>query len=131
MPKDQKKPRSGPAVTTLGRETEFYGKLTFTESLRIEGKFEGVIEATGDLFVDKGAEVKAEVARVASAIVEGTLRGRIEAADKVDMLSAAKVYGDVLTAKLRIADGAIFEGRCEMIRNSGAWSPFPPPKTGV
>lgn len=131
MSKDQKKPRSGPVVTTLGRETEFYGKLSFSESLKVEGKFEGIIEATGTLYVERGAEVKADLARAASVVVAGTIRGRIEAADKVDMLPDAKVYGDVRTSKLRIADGVIFEGRCEMIRNPSVWSPFPAQGQGV
>ncbi len=34
------------------------------------------------------------------------------------MLPTGKIYGNVRTAKLRIADGVVFEGKCEMIRNS-------------
>ena len=131
MAKEQKKAQSGPAATTLGKETEFYGKLTFADSLKIEGRFEGVIDSTGSLYIDSGAEVKADLVKAASVIVSGTVRGRIEAADKVDMLNDAKVYGDVRTAKLRIADGVIFEGRCEMIKNPGSYSPFPPRGTGA
>jgi cytoskeletal protein CcmA (bactofilin family) len=42
------------------------------------------------------------------------------------MLPSAKVYGNVRTAKLRIADGVIFEGICEMIRDPAAFTPFSP-----
>jgi cytoskeletal protein CcmA (bactofilin family) len=34
--------------------------------------------------------------------------------NKVDMMSGAKVQGDVTAARLRIADGVLFEGKCKM-----------------
>jgi cytoskeletal protein CcmA (bactofilin family) len=34
--------------------------------------------------------------------------------DKIDMLSGAEVRGDCITARLRIADGVLFEGQCSM-----------------
>jgi len=34
--------------------------------------------------------------------------------DKVDMMSGARVHGDVNAARLRIADGVLFEGKCKM-----------------
>jgi cytoskeletal protein CcmA (bactofilin family) len=42
----------------------------------------------------------------------------------LEMLATARVYGNVRTSKLRIADGVVFEGTCEMIRDPGAFSPF-------
>jgi cytoskeletal protein CcmA (bactofilin family) len=38
----------------------------------------------------------------------------VYARDKVDMLGGAKVHGDVSAARLRIADGVLFEGKCKM-----------------
>ena len=35
----------------------------------------------------------------------------------VEMLATSKIYGNVKSAKIRIADGVVFEGKCEMIRN--------------
>ena len=32
------------------------------------------------------------------------------------MLSTGKVYGNIKTAKLKIADGVVFDGNCEMIK---------------
>jgi cytoskeletal protein CcmA (bactofilin family) len=34
--------------------------------------------------------------------------------DKVDMMSGAKVHGDVNASRLRIADGVLFDGKCKM-----------------
>ena len=33
------------------------------------------------------------------------------------MLSTGQVFGNIRTAKLKIADGVVFDGECEMIRN--------------
>jgi len=77
-------------------------------------KFKGTIEATGALIVDKGASVDADHISVTSLTVQGSVIGQVRAVDKVDMLSGSRIYGDVAAAKLRIADGVLFEGQCSM-----------------
>ncbi len=111
-------------ATTLGKETSFSGVLRFKDSLRIKGKFEGEIDAMGRLIIDADAVVNARKIRATSVVIGGIVRGDIDAADRLELLPSAKVYGNVRTAKLRIADGVIFEGKCEMIRDPAAFSPF-------
>ena len=105
-----------PIATTLGRETVFSGTMRFSTSLKVEGNFEGEIISSGFLYVEKGARVKADV-QVGSVVVGGVVEGNIVAAEKLEMLSTGKVYGNVTTSKLKIADGVVFEGKCEMIKN--------------
>lgn len=111
-------------ITTLGPETSFSGKLKFDESLKICGSFDGEIDAKGILFIDEPATVNARLIKASSIIVSGQVRGDMEAVDKIEMLPSARVYGTVRTTKLRIADGVIFEGRCEMIRDAETYNPF-------
>ncbi|MDR0997642.1 MAG: polymer-forming cytoskeletal protein, partial [Treponema sp.] len=99
----------------LGESTSFNGLLRFKETLRIRGKFKGTIEATGALIVDKGALVEADHIAVTDLTVSGTVIGAIHAIDKVDMLPGADVRGDVTATRLRIADGVLFDGQCNMI----------------
>ncbi|MEI6874889.1 MAG: polymer-forming cytoskeletal protein [Spirochaetota bacterium] len=113
-------------TTTFGSETGFSGTLRFKDSLKIKGNFEGEIDATGRLYVDSDAIVSARRIVATSVVISGTVRGDIEAPDRVEMLPSAKVFGDVRTARLRIADGVIFEGSCEMIRDPATFSPFSP-----
>ncbi len=101
----------------LGSGTILKGTLKFSSSVRISGKFEGAIQSDGFLYVENGAEVRADI-KARSIVVGGVVRGNIEAYDKIEMLSSGKIYGNVRTAKLKIADGVIFEGKCEMIKNS-------------
>jgi cytoskeletal protein CcmA (bactofilin family) len=114
MPKSEGKRKDGSQIVVLGEQTNFNGFLRFKETLRIQGKFKGTIEASGALIVDKGAVVEADHISVTSLTVFGTVIGAVRAIDKIDMLSGAEVHGDLTAARLRIADGVLFEGQCYM-----------------
>jgi cytoskeletal protein CcmA (bactofilin family) len=114
MPKFEGKKKEGVQVVVLGEHTSFNGFLRFKETLRIQGKFKGTIEASGALIVDKGAVVEADHISAASLTVFGTVIGAVRAVDKIDMFSGAEVHGDLTAARLRIADGVLFEGQCRM-----------------
>ncbi len=101
--------------TTLGRETVFKGTMKFSESLKIDGNFEGDIESSGFLYIEEGAMIKADI-KVRAVVVGGIVHGNITASEKLEMLSTGQVYGNIRTAKLRIADGVVFDGKCEMIK---------------
>jgi cytoskeletal protein CcmA (bactofilin family) len=124
MPKLRKEEIPPLVATTLGKETSFSGTLRFKDSLRIQGKFEGEIDSMGRLLIDGDAVVNARRIRASSVVVGGVVHGDIEAVDRLEMLPSAKVYGNVRTSKLRIADGVVFEGKCEMIRDPVTFDPF-------
>jgi len=103
-------------TTTLGKETAFNGVMRFKDSLKIDGTFTGEIVSSGFLYVENGAIVTANI-RVGSVVIGGTIKGNVEATEKLEMLATGKVFGNIRTAKLKIADGVVFEGKCEMIKN--------------
>ena len=103
-------------TTTLGKSTVFNGTMRFSKSLKIDGRFEGEIISSGFLYVEDGAVVKADI-KVGSIVIGGVIHGNIEATENLEMLSTGQVYGNIKTKKLRIADGVVFEGKCEMIKN--------------
>jgi len=110
----QGKKKNKADIVILGKTTSFTGILKFDTTLRIQGSFKGTIEAAGDLIVDREAVVDADHITVSSLTVYGNISGTVHAHDKVDMMSGAKVHGDVNAARLRIADGVLFEGKCKM-----------------
>ena len=109
--------------TTLGRETNFSGTMKFRDSLKIDGSFQGEIISEGHLFIEKDAMVKADI-RVGSIVIGGIVEGNIEASQRLEMLSTGQVFGNIRTAKLKIADGVVFDGKCEMIRNADSIDVF-------
>jgi len=114
MPKRDGRKRDKNEIVVLGKTTSFTGILKFETTLRIQGVFRGTIEAAGDLIVDKDAIVEADHVTVSSLTVFGSISGTVHAHNKVDMMTGAKVHGDVTAARLRIADGVLFEGKCKM-----------------
>ena len=114
--------------TILGNETVFKGTMRFSKPLKIDGKYEGKIESEGFLYVEEGAEVHADI-QVGSIVVGGIVYGDIEATEKLEMLSTGQVIGNIRTAKLKIADGVRFEGKCDMISDSESVDVFSAPVT--
>lgn len=113
-------------ATRLGKNAALKGTLRFRDSVRISGRFEGEIISDGFLYVEDGAEVQADI-RVGSTVIAGVVRGNIHATDSLEMLPTGKIYGNVKAAKLRIADGVVFEGKCEMIKNANSVDIFSAP----
>ncbi len=111
----------GSVATVLGKETAFYGVLEFNRPLQINGYFEGEIITPGVLLIGESARVKASI-KAGTVIVGGEITGNIEATNRLEMLGTGKVYGNIKTAKLQIADGVVFDGNCEMIEPAGAYS---------
>jgi cytoskeletal protein CcmA (bactofilin family) len=106
----------GMVTTVFSKDTEFFGSLSFKKSLQINGSFEGEIVSGGFLVVGEGAVVKANI-KAKTVILMGTVYGNIEAALRLEIHSTGKLYGNIRTAKLQIADGVVFEGTCEMIKS--------------
>jgi cytoskeletal protein CcmA (bactofilin family) len=105
----------GPITTILGPKTDFDGVMEFDNSIQIQGKFEGEIRSKGLVVVDMGAYVKANIS-ASVVIIAGEVEGNVVGMEKVNILAAGKLVGNIKTAKLKIADGVIFDGNSEMIK---------------
>lgn len=103
-------------TTSFGPETEFEGTLEFTQPLRIEGAFEGMIQAQGLLHVAENARVIADI-QAESVVVAGYVEGDISAVSRIEVRSGGVIKGNIKTTHLRIEDGVSLEGKCEMIRD--------------
>ena len=106
----------GMISTVFGKDTQFFGDLYFKRSLQINGSFEGEINSEGYLIIGEGAVVKANI-KAKTGIINGIVYGNVEALDKLEIQSKGKLYGNIRTGKLQIADGVVFEGNCEMIKS--------------
>ncbi|MCB1137897.1 MAG: polymer-forming cytoskeletal protein [Leptospiraceae bacterium] len=110
-------PEIGNIATVFGQSTSFHGILEFEKPLQINGRFEGEIITDGVLVVGEGAVVRANI-KAGTVIVGGEITGNIEARTRLEMLTSGRVYGNIRTAKLQIADGVVFDGNCEMIEEA-------------
>ena len=93
------------------------GELSFEETFRIDGRFEGKIRSGSELILGDDADVNAEI-EVGRLTVNGKLKGSVHATERVELLAGARVLGDISTPVLRIEEGAHFEGGCQMGKES-------------
>ena len=99
--------------TLIGSDVAIKGEMSFDGSMRIEGKIEGRIQSKGKVSFGQGAQIVADVV-VGQAKVEGTFKGNLTAAERIELSSTAHVLGDVRATKLVIAEGATFVGNCHV-----------------
>jgi cytoskeletal protein CcmA (bactofilin family) len=104
--------------TTFSETTSFNGTLRFDSSLRIEGKFRGKILSKGHLIIGENAKINANI-KADSIVIAGEVKGDVEANDRLEMLPSGKLYGNIKTKKLKMADGVVFEGSCQMLKSLG------------
>lgn len=100
----------------LGAGTEFEGKLIFTGTVRIDGKFKGEIITEDILIIGESAEIEAEIKAGSVIIKGGKVKGDIEATDTVEIHSPGKLTGNIIAKSLYIDKGVVFDGECKMIR---------------
>ena len=111
------RPESQRLETIVGAETKFSGEIDSKGAVRIDGVFEGKIKTTGTISVGKTGVVRAEV-EGNQVLISGEVHGNITAKDKIELLSAGRLFGDIKTGKLSIAEGVVFEGNCVMGKNA-------------
>lgn len=102
----------------LDVDASMQGTLRFKDAvnLRINGKFEGSLEAKGNLTVGATAQVFADIVGD-NVIIGGRVKGKITARERLTLLPTAIIEGDIYPSKLNITEGAIFEGRCTMLHD--------------
>lgn len=103
----------------LDVDASMQGTLVFKDSvnLKINGRFEGVLNTKGNLMIGEEAVVNADITGE-SIIVAGTVTGNITALKELKLIAPARVIGDVRTPLLSIAEGAIFDGNSKMLVQS-------------
>ncbi len=101
------------ANTVIGSGISIDGEIRGDEALVIQGSVKGKVAVTGDLLVDAGATVDADI-EGKSIAVAGRLTGNVHATDRVDVKADARVIGDIKSPRISIADGASFKGNIDM-----------------
>jgi cytoskeletal protein CcmA (bactofilin family) len=101
----------GEFPTTIGEDAVFKGELRFEKGVRLLGRFEGQIQTRGELLIAQGASLEGEI-DAGNVKLEGNIKGNLHASGKVHLSATSKLEGDLTTARLEVADGAVFIGRC-------------------
>jgi cytoskeletal protein CcmA (bactofilin family) len=118
-------PATAPSSSTPGGLTafidqgsEFEGKLSFKDTVRIDGRFRGEISSENTLIVGESGEIEASI-RSKTVAVSGSVTGDVHASAKVVVHKTGRVVGDIETQVLVVEEGAIIDGHIKMGKASG------------
>jgi cytoskeletal protein CcmA (bactofilin family) len=110
------------------KDTRMEGDLAFKGSFRIDGFFKGTIKSDSVLIIGPNGEVDADV-QIGHAVVDGQIKGSIQAKDKVEIHSTGRVTGTILAPKLVIEEGAFLEANCQTSDKPSPMLPEKKPET--
>jgi len=91
------------------------GTLRFDDpvNLRINGKFEGMLDTKGKLVVGQKADIKANITGD-NVFISGNVKGNIKANTLLKLESTAVLNGDVEAPRFAMAEGAVLNGSLSM-----------------
>ena len=100
-------------TSVLGPGINWRGSLRGSGGVRIEGTFEGDMQIRGMIVVGETGRVTCMNMRANTIVVEGTVRGNITA-EKLEIRSTGRVWGDVSVISFSTEDGAFLRGQVRM-----------------
>ena len=100
-------------MTYLGKNLKITGNVSGEGSLILLGTFDGEFDLKGQLKVAQGARVKGNV-KATSVSINGIVEGTILASERILLDSTAAIKGRLVTPKISIQDGAVFDGELQM-----------------
>ncbi len=120
-PSNTSSPSAGGLTAFIDQGSEFEGKLSFRDTVRIDGRFRGEIASENTLIVGESGEIEATI-RSNTIAISGTVNGEVQAATKVVLHKTARVDGNIETPSIVVEDGAIVNGQIKM--NTGGAGPL-------
>ena len=107
----------GQIETLLGAGTVIDGNVRFSGGLRIDGEVKGNVVAVENshslLVLSEQSRVEGDV-EVGHVVCNGTVVGKVFAANLLELQSKARVVGDVTYGAIEMQQGAVIEGRLEL-----------------
>lgn len=106
------------ATARLGAGLHVKGEISGNEDLHIDGTVEGLIHLEErKLTVGASAKLTADII-AREVVVYGSVKGNLQAKDRIEIKKDGSVNGDLTTARIMIEDGAYFKGSIEIDKSA-------------
>ena len=112
-PAQSSAPTAGGLTAFIDQGSEFEGKLSFKDTVRIDGRFRGEISSENTLIVGESGEIEAKI-KSRTVAVSGSVLGDVSATLKVVVHKTGRIEGNIETESLVIEEGAIINGVIRM-----------------
>ncbi|MCH7494623.1 MAG: polymer-forming cytoskeletal protein [Candidatus Marinimicrobia bacterium] len=104
--------------TMIGQGTLIEGNVKGINSLLINGTITGNVSTEMTIRVGTTGIIKGNV-KANSALIGGVIEGDLDAQESAVLGPKSRLMGDLKTARLKIEEGATFEGRSVMLSKNG------------
>lgn len=104
-----------PSVSSnnIGKGTIVNGSIETFGNIRIEGSIIGDIKTKSKATTGPSSKVEGSIL-AQNAQIEGHVAGTVEITDQLVLKATATIDGDIITDKLLVESGAVFNGKCKM-----------------
>ncbi len=99
--------------TQIMKGTTIEGNIDTYGNLRIEGKVVGNIKCKSKVALGESSYIEGNIV-AQNAEIAGEIKGKIEVTDILSLKATANISGDILTGKLIVEAGAIWNGTIKM-----------------
>lgn len=101
--------------TIFGKTMKIIGDVKCDEELFVDGELEGRLDLKNRLTIGPESKINANI-KAKEVIVFGSVRGNVEAEERIALRAGATIVGDIKTAGIIIEDGAYFKGGIDISR---------------
>ena len=103
----------GNLTAFIDQGSEFEGKLSFKDTVRIDGTFSGEISSDNTLIVGESGQIMATINSVC-VVISGLVEGNIHASEQIVLHKTARVSGDLESPIVIMEEGAQLNGGVKM-----------------
>lgn len=114
------------AGTVIARGVKLEGDFSSQGDVVIDGEVVGTLSAAGLLRVGAEAVIKADV-KAGEAVIAGSIEGHVAVERRLDLMTTARIKGDITTETISVEAGAVLEGN---VRASGPLATTPAGREG-
>ncbi|MDJ1505094.1 polymer-forming cytoskeletal protein [Xanthocytophaga agilis] len=101
------------ASTQIMKGTTIEGNIDTYGNLRIEGKVIGNIKSKTKVALGESSYIEGNII-AQNAEIAGEVKGTVEISDILSLKSTANIVGDIITGKLIVEAGAVWNGTIKM-----------------
>ena len=113
-----------PIKSLIAQGTRIEGNMKFNEGLRVDGEVYGDIQASteeaGSMLVISEAAVVQGAISADHVIINGTVRGPVNARELLELQPKARIEGDVSYVALEMHQGATISGQLRPLTSTAA-----------
>jgi cytoskeletal protein CcmA (bactofilin family) len=100
----------------IGEGTTLRGDFELNGLLRIDGVFHGKVRTSGKVLIGRNGNAECTIV-AGTVVVGGKVKGEIIATERITLLSTGVMIGSIVTPRLIIEEGVVFNGKCEIVED--------------